>query len=964
MPVHFKGKSEYDRHYVWRDSYRSKAFHPTREQNAVTAGLQSSLIVGVAEPSLQRKKRVPIRADQPFTMKPTMEPSLQGKKRVDPPFMKTTPVKSEFDGVPLQSKKRVPSPSHKPTPAEPIMQAKKRIVPDFAKTAPVEPIKETNVQSKKKVEHSHTEKPLKDNIMQSKKKVEHDHSSEKPIQSEPPLQSKRRTPGPTTSLTNGFYDNGIGRQEEYALLGNQDKFSENVKYRPRSAYNSRDISPPKQMKLQKKSKENRDPIPAPVVNVDKFKKPPTPLAPRQPKKSDPAFQEIKESNLRKEPKVTRSPKQSRNEPVLSKTRNEEDKEMAEISEPKQEKVTAKEPKSDKGTKEPSVSKVEKVQESEVRLSAIKGEEVKNLDQGDPVKESMKAKKIIGNMNEFAQTDMDKGIADSAPEAPADYALRYKTGISAPRPTKKVSEYQKQFQWKGGPPASPLLKAEQDLGPKQVVYNSCPQLSPPKKSVIPKVTEYQKQFKAYKLVPVPKEEMEEAPKKKTKLQKSQSMEDLSPAEIKPAGSSPVISPDNRRLTLESDQKKPEPVPEVPKKKSRQVRSEYKSNFKEPERFDYVRGTWHGAAPPQVRIKGPEETVKAPALANWFAEVIELRRKAQEYRQRALGTHFSREHMAQLMAKQNDLWEASTPTARSTLSALSLESGLSSHRGEPKNMGRGRGHVSTAATLASEDDQSTARLDEVAPQGQKKQAWADEEEQMDRMSQETPSTFSAESPGFNGRVPTPKIREQILTGDSQHRRHHLDRTTPSVGGAILSSPPDSKKKRSGKRIVSRSVDSISLGTVEDETPRQVEVQEHQPLAGQKTYQLCSTTPTFGMPSRDTHALRDEDASTDRELHTQFVYTPAKPKAKDTPGGLSAIDEGFGQTYNKPKSSGKKMRDFSWTIDGGLPIPRIDEDDGVLSVSMQSMASSCSLASDTLERARKRKEEFWGQHTVKAK
>lgn len=65
------------------------------------------------------------------------------------------------------------------------------------------------------------------------------------------MQSKRRTPGPTTTLSNGFYDNGYGGQEEYALLGNQDKFSENVKYRPRSAYYSRDISPPKQMKLQK-----------------------------------------------------------------------------------------------------------------------------------------------------------------------------------------------------------------------------------------------------------------------------------------------------------------------------------------------------------------------------------------------------------------------------------------------------------------------------------------------------------------------------------------------------------------------------------------------------------------------------------------------------------------------------------------------------------------------------------------
>jgi len=44
-------------------------------------------------------------------------------------------------------------------------------------------------------------------------------------------------------------------------------------------------------------------------------------------------------------------------------------------------------------------------------------------------------------------------------------------------------------------------------------------------------------------------------------------DLSPVEIRPAGSAPVISANNRRLTLETDQVVPEPVPEVPKRKSR-------------------------------------------------------------------------------------------------------------------------------------------------------------------------------------------------------------------------------------------------------------------------------------------------------------------------------------------------------------------------------------------------------------
>lgn len=73
------------------------------------------------------------------------------------------------------------------------------------------------------------------------------------IQSEPPIQSKRRTPGPPTTLSNGYYDNGLGAQQDYALLGNQDKFSSNVRYHPKSAANNaRDVSPPKQMKLKQK----------------------------------------------------------------------------------------------------------------------------------------------------------------------------------------------------------------------------------------------------------------------------------------------------------------------------------------------------------------------------------------------------------------------------------------------------------------------------------------------------------------------------------------------------------------------------------------------------------------------------------------------------------------------------------------------------------------------------------------
>lgn len=46
-------------------------------------------------------------------------------------------------------------------------------------------------------------------------------------------------------------------------------------------------------------------------------------------------------------------------------------------------------------------------------------------------------------------------------------------------------------------------------------------------------------------------------------------DLSPAEIPAAGSAPVVAPDNKRLTMESDRDKPtvKAVPKVPKGKPR-------------------------------------------------------------------------------------------------------------------------------------------------------------------------------------------------------------------------------------------------------------------------------------------------------------------------------------------------------------------------------------------------------------
>ena len=66
---------------------------------------------------------------------------------------------------------------------------------------------------------------------------------------EPPIQRKKRTGGPKTSLSTNFYESPGRFSDDYQLLGANDKFVPNVKYRSKS--HGRAPSPPKQQKLSR-----------------------------------------------------------------------------------------------------------------------------------------------------------------------------------------------------------------------------------------------------------------------------------------------------------------------------------------------------------------------------------------------------------------------------------------------------------------------------------------------------------------------------------------------------------------------------------------------------------------------------------------------------------------------------------------------------------------------------------------
>ncbi|PIK40273.1 putative nuclear protein MDM1-like isoform X6, partial [Apostichopus japonicus] len=224
------------------------------------------------------------------------------------------------------------------------------------------------------------------------------------------------------------------------------------------------------------------------------------------------------------------------------------------------------------------------------------------------------------------------------------------------------------------------------------------------------------------------------------------------------------------------------------------------------FSYEDGVWKGANPPHIQ---PQDSSSESGRQNklrhaksegdipsWFAEVLELRNRAQEYQKRARGTHFSRERLVQLLTGAKATGESST-----AVSSSSLTTSLSDiHEGAQQIT-----KTINEKVPESNEQQSEERSRKEPSPVRRKLAWG-ENEKKEEVSRDRSSSYgSIPTPdGYRGsvsdtsedasvlseegRLPTPRLE----TG-GQRQRHHLDKTTPASGGAILTSPPRRKDVR---------------------------------------------------------------------------------------------------------------------------------------------------------------------------
>ncbi|XP_070978537.1 nuclear protein MDM1 [Oncorhynchus clarkii lewisi] len=586
----------------------------------------------------------------------------------------------------------------------------------------------------------------------------------------------------------------------------------------------------------------------------------------------------------------------------------------------------------------------------------------------------------------------------------DYVLRRKAGLksSGQRTGLLNSEYRKQFPWKTpvAGHASPLLAAE------QMLYTSHRSIPPFKSNpVVVLESEYSRNFKA------------SPPPRGPRLRSDVDQVPLFQREnVSPEKASKVLPSSKRKKKREEGERKSSiveeniPVPQPreqladqevktqsPQKAhlpQRKVKSEYNANFRSPLNYIYKDGAWVKAS------TVGEEGRDSQHSHVWYHEVRELRKKAEAYRQRAWGTHFSRLHLNQILSDQNQLWEASTPSSSNLSSGTGSGDGEEDRSPTPQALELARVDSSSSSVagpppltpVSSRRSSTRGAGDTAGPPGhlnplapnlpvQRRLAWEEEtgagggtgeerEEEEDKerkderkerkdelrvLDHRSSSVAGSHRSREGGRMPTPTL-QRIAT---VQRTHH-DLTTPATGGAILVSPPKMEAngwaKRSEPPLGKSRPPFKHLSLASPQRAARQNEERNQP----------QSSPAAGVTTVDPLPLREDSWSGETSPENPPDPPPeAKPSRKRTTSGHP--DAAVPAPVNRIQGT---LRDPEFQHNGNLGLRTSelllcpgggcgtdDEDDRMSQISSRS-AASCSMASQVLDRAQRRKDHFWGK------
>ncbi|XP_053438967.1 nuclear protein MDM1 isoform X5 [Nycticebus coucang] len=488
------------------------------------------------------------------------------------------------------------------------------------------------------------------------------------------------------------------------------------------------------------------------------------------------------------------------------------------------------------------------------------------------------------------------------------------------------------------------------------------------------TEYKRNFKG--LSPV------KEPKLRNALRENGNLETISPEKKCDKRDDPIQLEAEMELK-DSNQPKKKVTPWKHQRLGK-VNSEYRAKFLSPAQYLYKAGVWTC-----VKENMPNQ---GSLNAVWYAEVKELREKAEFYRKRVQGTHFSRDHLNQILSDNNCCWDVSSTTSSertisSNIRALDLAGGTTSHKilqkcpptkleekrpfleEEPQKIPMeklGTSGVSTAPVrrrLAwdaengredlqrqpreEEEEEEDGERDKPVAAGELEELGTPEHSKEDEIKEGSDS--SSVSSG-KGRLPTPKLRE---LGGIQ-RTHH-DLTTPAVGGAVLVSPSKVKSPAPEQKKRISSQDCL-------ETPKNDFTKKES-----RAISLL-TSPAAGIKTVDPLPLReDSEANIPKFAEATLPISTILEYPTNTPGQLPSPPHASSYWHPSRRIQGSlRNPEFQHNVGkariNNFQLPQHDafndeDEDRLSEISARSAASSL-RASQTLARAKKRKENFWGK------
>ncbi|XP_073802258.1 nuclear protein MDM1 isoform X18 [Danio rerio] len=530
------------------------------------------------------------------------------------------------------------------------------------------------------------------------------------------------------------------------------------------------------------------------------------------------------------------------------------------------------------------------------------------------------------------------------ERQINHALRMKAGLRSEHQRNGLnSEYQRQFMWKTPVAESPLLAAH------QMLYSNNRAIPPFKTNPVIMESEYKRSFKGSPLPRPPRlrrdveqyevpefltesKTPEKSKRKKKKKERPHSRKSSPEQEVAYLQQQEVKSPHNLK----------DPSPKV----MRKGKTEYRSNFHSPLQYSYKDGAW-------LKIKSAKEE-GCDGFHEWYHEVKELRERAEAYKKRAWGTHFSRQHLNQILSDQNWMWEPSSGTSSSSIESEACRS--TSHIIEALDLARAGsvressspGHSASVVVSRRSSSGEVGLPEEPTLPVQRKLAW-DEEEQLgerEEIVQDRLTDKEGKTRNENGM----ERNERLNSLESESLSSAEEGSEASVNGGRLPTP-----KLKTMQTVQR--------THHDRTTPSIDFNLHY-IAKAANGSLPRSSPVAGLTTVDVLPMR-EDVWSDEEVTDYRSLKPPKPSRKQQSSQRHKANAA--PPANRIQGT---MRNAEFQHNGNLGIFRpelfvlpqsdsalSDNDDKMSQISSRS-AASCSMASEVLGRAQRRKQEFWGK------